>query len=238
MVAWCWKAGGAAVTNDDGSEDTSVSANTTAGFSIVKYTGTGGTATFGHGLSVAPDIVFMKNLDADAQWMGYIGNIVSENNIVLNSTGAASTESSYTYGVFGASTFALNQNADNNASGDDFIAYCFHSVDGYSKVGSYEGNNDADGTFVYTGFQPKFIIIKDIDDSQSWNLYDSVRDTNENPVNLSLLADSSAIEASGNPIDFLSNGFKLRDGSGMINDPETYIYIAFAETPLKYARAR
>jgi len=237
-VAWCWNAGGAAVTNDDGSEDTSVSANTTAGFSIVKYTGTGGTATFGHGLSVAPDIVFMKNLDSDAQWMGYIGNIVSENNIVLNSSGVASTESSYTYGVFGASTFALNQNADNNASGDDFIAYCFHSVEGYSKVGSYTGNDDADGTFVYTGFRPAFVMVRRTA-GENWAITDSARSP-DNVADAYLRADESTAETTYSmKMDLLSNGFKFRGTDTKSNgDDDTYIYMAFAERPLKYARAR
>jgi hypothetical protein len=236
FVSWNWKAGGAAVTNTAGTEDTSVSANTTAGFSIVKYTGTGGTATFGHGLSAAPDIVFMKSLDATAQWMGYIGNIVSENNLVLNSTAVASTESSYTYGDFGASTFALNLNADNNASGDDFVAYCFHSIEGYSKVGSYEGNGNVDGSFIYTGFRPAFIMTKSIDSTSDWQMFDDKRE-GYNVDNDVLLANDGAAETTTDYIDIVSNGFKNRIATDP-NVAETYIYIAFAESPFKTSNAR
>jgi len=238
-VAWNWKANGSGSSNTDGSVTTTVSANTDAGFSIATYTGTGSSATFGHGLSKAPEISFYKIRSQGYQWMVYTGNVASTTTLVLNGTDTG-YNSGGTWGTHGASTFALLSNADVNGSGQTYVSYHFHSVDGYSKVGSYTGNGSTDGTFVYTGFRPMLIITKSTQRAEHWRMRDTVRDT-DNPLNTHLEASTSGAEqtSAGVDIDILSNGFKLRSSDSGVNaNGEKWIYIAFAETPFKNSNAR
>ena len=255
-AAWTWKAGGKANTfNIDGTgyatiaaspiSDgtialTGLSANTTSGFSIASYTGTGSNGTIAHGLSEAPELIIVKNRDDTSNWPVYSKFIGAANRLYLdltNGSGAASTlwnSTAATNQVFSVGTSNLS-----NGNTDEMIAYCFHSVDGFSKVGSYVGNGSSDGTFVYTGFRPAFVLTKEASSTSGWNLRDNKRSP-ENVVNEALQADTNGTElTSGYDVDFLSNGFKLRTSLSDSNTSgQTYIYLAFAEQPFKYANAR
>ena len=240
-VAWNWKANGSGSSNTDGTiNTTATSANVDSGFSISTYSGnnTSG-ATVGHGLSKAPELILIKKRSAAAAWGVYNktdGN-TKVSNLDLNAPSYASS------GIWNnttpsASVFTLGNNALVNGPSTTYVAYCFHSVDGYSKIGSYEGNDDADGTFVYTGFRPAYVMIKSTNAYQNWQIFDNKRDS-YNEAGRNLRADITNVEggASGLPIDFLSNGFKLRIAGDWTND-DTLIYLAFAETPFKYSNAR
>ena len=239
FVAWNWKAGGSGSANTVGDLDSTVSVNADAGFSIVSYTGDGVNGrTVGHGLGSAPEMIILKTRETYFTWGVGHDDLTWAKYINLDSTAAADTGGGTFNSV--APTSTLFTVADNyNVDTEGHIGYCFKSVDGYSKVGSYEGNDNADGTFVYTGFSPKFILFKNIERAgQDWGIYDNVRHTT-NPLGDRLFAnDTPAESANTDNIDFLSNGFKWRDNSYVNNYTETYIYIAFAETPFKYSNAR
>ena len=246
-VSWNWKAG-TAFTNDAsgtgiGSIDSAGSVNTDAGFSIVSWTGNGADATIAHGLSQAPTIYFVKNRADAADWrVGQVlgGNIMTGGNgyyMELNDTKASTNPGSAT--LWGStptaptsSVFTVGSNNANNGSSDAMIAYCFHSVKGYSKMGSYVGNGNADGTFVYTGMKPAFLLLKRTNAASQWRMYDNKRDT-DNVVNHLLYPNGGDAEAfPSTACDFLSNGIKVRDSAGDINaSGGTYIYMAFAESP-------
>ena len=236
MVDWCWKAGGSASSNGDGSITSSVSANTTAGFSIVSYTGTGSNATIGHGLGVTPKWIIVKQRNATRSWEVFHSSIPSMNTkyIELNTTAAASTYSPVWGGTDPTSTtfHVGTDNSTNNNSGS-FIAYCFAEKKGYSKFGSYTGNGNNDGTFVYTGFAPAYVMIKKSNASgTSWVIFDNKRNTFNESSRILQANDNGAEETSTNRIDFTSNGFKLRGTWTVINNSgDTYIYMAFAESP-------
>ena len=232
-------------SNFSGSIQSKVSENTEAGFSIVSYTGTGSAATVGHGLSQAPEWILAKQRDADStDWYIYHSALGASAYITLNGTAAAVTSSSDPWNATAPtnSVFSVSSAASPSSSGT-MIAYCFHSVDGYSKVGRYESNNSTDGPFVFTGFKPAFILMKDADRAaMAWTMFDNKRDDvagNPNDESLTPSGTSSEPYDSNSDIDFLSNGFKLRGGSSSWNNyaTETYIYIAFAEQPFKYANA-
>jgi len=246
-VSWNWKANGSGVSNTDGTITSTVSANTDAGFSIVSYTGTGSNATVGHGLSKAPEMIIAKNKDYGFDWVVYHQGIASDAEtdwISLNLTNAASDLNTvWNDTAPTSSVFSVGTNWGNNRSGEGIINYCFHSVDGYSKVGSYTGNGSSDGTFVYTGFRPAYVMIKAISSgtADNWTILDNDR----SPYNVSddvLRANSSASEYSNVSwanTDFCSNGFKIRNVDGYDNGNGTdYIYIAFAEMPFKHTNAR
>jgi len=245
IVAWNWKAGGTAVSNTDGSITSSVSAAPDAGFSIVSYTGTGANATVGHGLTQKPEWLVTKSRDSSLNWSFLqINDMTTDKVMALQATNAEfSSAGSFIESDFTATTFGVGTETPTNKSGDDFIAYCFHSVEGYSKVGSMELNNNADGTFVYLGFRPALVIAKRIDGTGDWNIFDSTRDAfNDGDLDL-LQANTTTAESAfaASPIDLLSNGFKLRHTSanGYVNAAsDTAIYLAFAEQPFKYANAR
>jgi hypothetical protein len=239
-VSWNWKAGGTAVSNTDGTLTSSVSANTAAGFSVVNWVGnaTAG-ATAGHGLSEAPEMVIYKYRGGVTDWSVYTEPLGATKGLVLNTTAAAVTSSSFYNNTAPSSTvLTLGTNASTN--NPDMIAYCFHSVDGYSKVGSYTGNGSADGTFVYTGFRPAYVMIKRTDGVTHWQIHDTARDT-DNVMGYQLHANSTDSDASASAyyIDSLSNGFKLRmTHAGQNASGGSYIYIAFAEQPFKHSNAR
>ena len=243
-VAWQWKAGGTAVTNTAGSITSSVSANTTAGFSVVTYTGTGASGTVGHGLGATPAMVIVKNRGtAGEEWrVWHQGLSGGTYQMRLNST-AAQASSSVVFTALPTST-VINIGSDTSVSqnGVGFVAYCFAAILGYSAFGSYTGNGSTDGPFVYCGFRPRYLMIKRTDSTGAWEIYD----TSRSPYNVTgakdLQADSSAAEgASGISLgyDILSNGFKNRDTTSYLNaSGGTYIYACFAESPFQLSLAR
>jgi hypothetical protein len=245
-VAWQWRASNAtAVTNTAGSITSSVSANTTAGFSIVTYTGTGSNATVGHGLGVAPSMVIVKSRsDASTYWCVYQSAMWATSGtdytllLPLNN-GAASRPTLFNSTQPSSSVFSIGTNGGVNNSGATYVAYCFAQVAGYSAFGSYTGNGSSDGTFVYLGFRPKYILMKKSSSTEDWAILDSSRSP-YNVTTADLYANLSAAEETGNArADLLSNGIKFRTGGGQWNlNGATYIYMAFAESPFKYSLAR
>ena len=235
FAAWCWKANGAGSANTDGSiNSTATSANTTAGFSIVKYTGTGSNATVGHGLGVAPKMILIKGVAA-TWWFVYHAGIPTPTTAKLNlNTNGHNNDAQASYWNSTAPTssvFSLGTEGSVNSSGADYIAYCFADVDGYSRMGSYKGNSSStDGVFCYTGFKPKFLILKRANGDDWWGLYDSVR----SPYNVTkerIYPNTNDAGADVTNVDFLSNGFKLRTTDGAINATGgTYIFMAFGQS--------
>ena len=249
MVAWNWKANGAGSSNTNGSiNTTATSANVAAGFSISTYTGTGNNYdTVGHGLSVAPNLVIVKKRDTgnDTWLVGSIqpvGSLDFTDNLVLNTNAAATDSDTRWYDTAPTSTvFSIGTNNEVNQSGVKYVAYCWHDVAGYSRVGSYVANNNADGPFVYTGFRPRFIMFKGIDSASNWAMIDTVREPNGNPsVKEAPYAEQPYAESGTTYYkDILSNGFKLRITTSAFNTGSNkYLYIAFAEHPFKYTTAR
>ena len=234
IVDWCWKAGGSASSNSDGDITSSVSANTTAGFSIVSYTGTGSNATIGHGLGVTPKWIIVKQRNATRSWEVFHSSIPSMNTkyIELNTTAAASTYSPVWGGTDPTSTtfHVGTDNSTNNNSGS-FIAYCFAEKKGYSKFGSYTGNQNTDGPFVYTGFRPAWVMVKRTDSTSDWLICDSKR-PGFNPIDDKLFPNTSQAEDPYESFDFVSNGFKITSaGTGHNASGANMIYMAFAESP-------
>jgi len=229
FVSWNWKAGGSGSTNTDGSVNSTVSANATAGFSIVEYNTAGsGTQTVGHGLNSAPTFIITKPAQNTESWYVYIPTGVGSS-LRLNTTAAAISSTPYA-GTPTDTLFSINNGIIGGYS--DVISYCFTDVKGYSKFGSYVGNGNADGTFVYTGFKPAWVLIKPSSTTGSWYLFDSTRNS-FNVTNSRLKVDGSEAESSNiDTLDIISNGFKLRDTNAAWNGSgTTYIYICFAENP-------
>tara|TARA_A100001515_G_scaffold48962_1_gene38719 strand:+ start:1789 stop:2841 length:1053 start_codon:yes stop_codon:yes gene_type:complete len=239
-VSWNWLAGGSASSNSDGSITSSVSASTTSGFSIVSWTGTGSTATLGHGLGVTPQMIIVKKRDTSGtDWITFgsvLGGTVGSEFIKLNFVNAKTTglnTSWFNQTAPTSSVFTVGTQSDLNGSSATYIAYCFVEKKGYSKIGSFIGNGDNDGPFVYTGFRPAWIISKRTDNSSGgeWNILDNKRDT-FNVADAKLEANNSDAEESDEMYDILSNGFKITKGDGNINaSGGTYIFMAFAESP-------
>jgi hypothetical protein len=236
-ASWNWKANGSGSSNTDGSITSTVSANTTSGFSIVSYTGNGSAgATIGHGLGgVVPNVIIAKKLNNTSNWSVYhsgIGNFAKT--LSLNTTSGTTTDSGVWDNVPTSSTFLVGSDNTTNANGDNYIAYCFAEKKGFSKFGSYTGNGSTDGTFIYTGFKIAFYLWKRIDSAGEWFIVDNKRDT-ENITEVSLKPNTSEAESIGNGyngVDFLSNGVKVRQANSDINNSSgTYIYMAFAESP-------
>jgi len=252
-VAWTWRAGGTASANNDGSQEVQLSVNTKAKFSIAKFTGTQqvNAPTFGHGLGVTPELIIIKGI-TEAQGWYVFGDVIGASgsgNFLKGETNAARVTGSASSNVtFNATTIGLDSNTGINASSDTFICYSFASVDGYSKIGEWQNNNSTDGTFVFTGFRPAWILLKNYDNSEGWYLMDNKRSPfNIGPPlgqflggNLSVVEGN--VNASTATIDFLSNGFKIRTtsaGSGEVSfGTRNYLYLAFADQPFKYSNAR
>jgi len=240
IVGWSWLAGGSASSNTDGSITSSVSANTEAGFSVLTYTGTGSTATVGHGLNSAPDFIIVKSRDNSRNWRVYNSISGATKYLGLNKTDAqADSDAFWNDTEPTSSVFTVKTATTVNGSSEDYVAYCFHSVDGYSKLGTYTGNGSSDGTFVYTGFRPAWLMIKSYDQTRNWTIFDNKR-TPFNLMDGHLHANASVAEQTGeDEIDFLSNGFKFRSGDADSNYSNfNYIYLAFADQPFKYSNAR
>ena len=234
-VSWNWLAGGTASSNTDGSITSSVSANTTAGFSIVSYTGTGANATVGHGLGVAPKMIITKvRSNSGNNWSTYHSSLGAGNVIWLNLTNASSSDSTFWNNTTPTSSvFSIGTQGDTNRSSETIIAYCFAEKKGYSKFGSYTGNSNSDGTFVYLGFKPAWLMVKATNATENWLMVDNKRTNSFNPVDGRLIPNSSGAEETNvTPCDFVSNGVKFRFSDGAWNSSSnTYIYMAFAESP-------
>jgi hypothetical protein len=245
VVDWAWKANGTGVTNTAGSITSTVSANPSAGFSVVTWTGTGSTASIGHGLGATPTFIIVKCRANTNSWRVYVSGITGNaDSLILNSTAALQTgnpNAPWSTSNMTSTTFGVGVNTDTNQSAQAFVAYCFAPVAGYSAFGSYTGNGSTDGTFVYTGFRPKFVMIKRTDTGGTdWVLLDSSRDPT-NVVDQYLAANLSDAEGvyANDKVDFLSNGFKQRGtASGQNGSGGTFIYMAFAENPFRNSLAR
>ena len=237
LVAWNWKAGTAVSGNTGGSgtyKTYTGSVNTTAGFSIIKYTGNGTAGhTIPHHLGAVPKMIITKRLDSTTDWMTYHSSLANTQKVALNSDGAVSTSGSvWNSTTPTSSVFAVGTSADTNNNNSDIIAYCFADVRGYSKFGSYTGNGNVDGTFVYTGFKPAFVMFKNIDTATNWEMENN-KMPGYNVINKYLLPNLSNAVGTSDRMDFLSNGFKLRTtGSNVNSSGNNYIYMAFASAPL------
>jgi len=231
-VAWNWLASNTTASNTDGSITSTVSANTTSGFSIVSYTGNGTAgATIGHGLGTTPSMMIVKNRSSSWSWGVYHASLGATQTIFLDTTDATSTRVfEWNNTAPTSSVFTIGSGGSVNTSGNNYIAYCFAKKSGYSSMGKYTGNGSSDGTFVYTGFKPAFFITKaSAGDTTNWNIYDNKRST-YNAVTKILETNTSNAEQTYSTIDFLSNGVKFR-GSQYNNSGVTYITMAFAENP-------
>ena len=238
LVAWNWKAnGGTTSSNTDGSITSTVQANTTAGFSIVTYTGNGTAgATIGHGLGVTPSMFIIKGRSLSGSWVTYHKDLGATKALALQGTNAPTTSSAYFNNTEPTSSvITLGYDGPGNEvnnGGDTYVAYCFAEIEGYSKFGSYTGNGSSDGTFIYTGFRPAFVICKRTNGIGSWVVQDNKRPAYNQGGNY-VYANALNVEATDLPIDILSNGFKQRQGAYSDNNGsgDTYIYMAFAENP-------
>ena len=259
-VAWCWKAGSAPTTTNSanaGDAQTAgsvkvddkngsfaqgtikvnnLSVNTTAGFSIATYTGTGSAGTIPHGLGAVPEWALLKRTDGTSAWSVYHKSMGNQNKMALNENLKMSDFGTGTDIWNGTSpsnqVFSIGVAGDVNTLNEQFIAYMWAPVEGFSKFGSYEGNGNTDGTFVYLGFRPSLIIFKNVDALGSWVMYDTARNT-DNPVDTRLTANSNSTEGTSASmhVDFLSNGFKHRNNDQDLNSNDTFVYMAFAENP-------
>ena len=239
-VAWCWKAGaGSGSSNTDGSINTaSTSVSTTSGFSISKYVGTGSNATVGHGLGVAPKMYIVKDLGATSGWRTYTEATGNQSQLALDQNSSADSGNTTMWNSTSptSTVFSIGTHSNVNTSSNNYIAYSFAEVQGFSKFGSYKGNGDANGAFIYTGFLPELLWIKRTNDVANWVFKTKSTPTfgsaGYNPNNKYIYGNLSNAEASGSKIDFLSNGFKWRiDGANQNSSGDTFFYAAFAKAP-------
>jgi hypothetical protein len=241
-VAWCWRAGaGTTSTNTNGSITSVVSANQDAGFSVVSYTGNGtDPSTIGHGLGKAPGLIIVKGRDNAFNWTVYHKSLTASNFIYLNTTSAAFATSAMWNTNPTSSVFSVGNQPQNNSSTIRYIAYCWAEIENFSKFGSYVGNGNADGPFVYCGFKPAWVMVKNTTTAgTNWLLWDNAR-TSNNPSNLYQVPSNSLVDQdTGADIDFLSNGFKVRNTSVSGNGSgNTIIFAAFAESPFQTANSK
>ena len=230
-AVWNWKANGAGSTNNDGSVTSTVSVNATAGFSIVKYNvGSSGAITVGHGLGSAPELIITKGYSGTSNWIMSADALHQtwETYMLLNTNQAESDSNLWedvapTSTVFATSSPVYGNNMEN-------IAYCFKSIDGYSKIGSYWGNSDSAGSFIYTGFKPKFLMLKRINGDDWWGMYDSKRNPS-NTIDKRIYANANDAEGTSSNVAFLSNGFQIRTTDSAINNSSgEYLYYAVGQT--------
>jgi hypothetical protein len=238
IVNWAWKANGAGVTNTAGTITSTVSANTTSGFSVVTYTGTGTTGTIGHGLGVAPSFIILKSRSNVDEWYCYHASLGATQRIQLSQTSGSVTTSLWNSTAPTSSVYSAAGGFSGNVSGWTIVAYCFAPIAGFSAFGSYTGNGSTDGPFIYTGFRPRWTLIKRTDSTASWYIHDSARDT-YNAERLELYANFSFGEGTFVALDTLSNGFKMRNSDAAYNaSGGTFVYACFAENPFRNALAR
>jgi hypothetical protein len=248
FVAWTWDAGTSNATNTSGTITSTVRANISAGFSIVSYTGTGANATVGHGLGVEAALLLVKKRNAGTDWAVYHTSLGGTKYLRLNGTLAATTDTMWNNTSPTSSVFSVGKSESGTGTGDTYVAYCFAPVVGYSSFGSWQNNGSTDGTFVYLGFRPRLILLKNSDNTERWYIMDSSRHAYNVPPADSTKLNPNTSNAEGTnfadtaTIDFLSNGFKIRTtdtASGEISfGTRNYVYAAFAESPFQYARAR
>ncbi len=234
VVAWQWKAnGGTTAANGNGSISSTVQASTTAGFSIVKWTGSGANATIGHGLGAIPQVIIFKNYDNTDNWVVYHHRLGNDGGLYLNLGNALNSASSWFNDTTPTSTvFSIGTNSKTNSNGNPMIAYCFSNIKGYSKMDSYKGNGDVDGPFIFTGFKPSFILTKRTDNTGSWLIHD-IKRNGYNSNNDEIEVNTNAAQANNDRLDILSNGFKIRNTAGYVNaDGANYVYLALADSPL------
>jgi hypothetical protein len=234
-VAWNWLGANTTASNTDGSITSTVSASTTSGFSIVSYTGNGSaSATIGHGLGTSNvGMIITKNRDQTDGWIVYHKSLGANNFLVLQTTDPSDGSVNKYLSVPTPTTYEIGNSGDMNTNTEAYIAYCFAEKKGFSKFGSYTGNGSADGTFVYTGFKPAFVMVKQTNTARYWAMFDNKRD-GLNPKNRPLFPNASDQESDSVNYyhDILSNGFKWRTNSNIMNESGgTYIYMAFAENP-------
>jgi len=236
-VGWSWKANaGSTSSNTDGTITSTVQANTTAGFSIVTYSGNGSTGTVGHGLGAVPKLYIVKRRNGDGwSWYTYSVHKGAGHTLYLNSTSVGDVDTTVWQNTSPTSNvFYVGARDGVNGSGGNMVAYCFAEIEGYSKFGSYTGNGSTDGAFIYTGFRPAFTLIKRTNAIQAWVLHDSARAGYINPTDNYVYANATNVEAEDIDHDYLSNGFKIRSNFNDTNaSGGTYIYMAFAEAPFK-----
>jgi hypothetical protein len=247
-VGWAWRGGGSTgATNNDGSITSTISANATSGFSVVRYTGTGANATVGHGLGKQLKFIMVKELGNTDSWIVWHPAILGTQYLVLNTEALATTAAAVWNSTVPSSSapyvFSLGTNTAVNQSGQQYVAYCFTEIPSFSSMGTYTGTGVADGPFIYTGFRPAYILFKNTTSGaagSTWVIKDDLRAGSYNPATGNLYANFALAEdttATVN-VDLLSNGFKLRGTYLGINGGGTYMYVAFAESPFKYSRAR
>jgi len=235
-VAWCWKSnGGTTSSNSDGSTTSTVQASPAAGVSIIQYTGTGNNASVGHGLSSPPELILIKKLNAATDWTA--GALDWTKYLELNGTPPFRTANVWQNTAPTSTVFTLATGGDSNGNGDTMIAYAFHSVDGFSKIGNYDGNGSTNGTTVETGFEPAFVLIKNTTSTDNWIVFDNARNTTNPRTKAAITSSSGENTEAGAILNFYSNGFQSVGtgggaGSGGINaSGDTYIYMAFASDP-------
>jgi hypothetical protein len=232
-ISWSLRASdSAAVTNTSGSITSTVSANTTSGFSIVSYTGTGSAATIGHGLGSTPKMIITKKRSSTSNWAVYHASLLASQDIRLNLTDAVRTSNGSWNGTRPTSTvFSVQDDDATNLNGATYIAYCFADVKGFSQFGSWAGTGNANGPFIYTGFKPAYVLLKNASGTNQWLIFDNTRE----PANVMgdyYEANSNAAQATFDGFDFVSNGIKIRTSNSAWNTSSSvYIYAAFAENP-------
>jgi len=232
-VSWCWKAGGTAVSNDDGSITSSVSANQTSGFSIITYTGTGSAATIGHGLGKAPKLIWVKNRTTQQDWFVNNGMILNDlgKYYKLNSSSSSNASDTNVFPNTAPTSTVFSVGGDNavNGSGDNYLAYVWSEIPGFSQFGYWTGNGITNGAYIHTGFTPKLIIYRKESDT-NWHMLDTERDSlNPNTAGLDPNLPNAEADDSNLAIDFLSSGFKLRTSHSTANGSGTkYFYYTWA----------
>jgi len=239
-VAWCWRAnGGTTSSNTQGDITSTVQVNDKAGFSIISFSGSGSAQSVGHGLSAAPDMVITKNRSTTDDWRVHhkgLTNGVGTYHLKLNSNVAQTNDASCMSGSPSSTVLNLGNNTSMNGSGNNIIMYAWREIEGYSKFGSFEGNSNDDGPFIYTGFRPRLVFCKAIDATENWQVRDTARSTFNADSQVRIYWNSNAAEGSAStasPIDFLSNGFKVRGSNSEINS-NTILYGAWGDVPFRY----
>ena len=234
-VSWNWKGNGTGASNTNGSITSTVSANATSGFSVVNYTASSAAAaTVGHGLGVVPGVIIIKCINQGESWCVYHESLGATKNMTLNSTSAVATSAAeFNNTAPTNSVFTVSGNSDRTGGGLNYLAYCFAEKQGFSKISSYTGNGHINGTFVYTGFKPAFILIKNTENgARNWQIYDSKR-IGYNYNNYRMAVNLPQTEESNLNLDIYSNGFKTLTTDADVNEnAKKYIYLAFAEEPL------
>jgi len=236
FVSWNWKAGGSASNNTDGNKTISLSVNTTAGFSVGTYAGTGQDSTIGHGLGAVPDWLMIKNRSSGSRkWQLWHNGLTGTNKyLAIDRSGAELTDSaSWDNTAHSNTVWNTYGSGEANQNGENFVCYAWTSIQGFSKFGSYTGNGNANGPFIYTGFKPAWIMTKQINGGSSWIVHDNKRDPINTVTEYFTVEENDAAGTLANSFDLCSNGFKVRTSNGDRNSSgDSFAYWAFAESPL------